>query len=538
MIAAQHDIITMLSAATPQSRLAGNALGELYKALKSVSFYPAGHPLRNENIINAHRALLQLLQERELVLVVTRQGFSTNEGGVAVESTIMVQAFARELFIRRILRLTFLRDLSLTDLRELLLVLSLEAQKIGTAGGVARQMAARGITTIWVNELELPIIWQKRQAMEEKAAAQPPGEVSEDVAANGAAVPDREREEEADKELEELLALMAAEAEDNRYQQFGRMLVARSEMLKGENTFAPLLPVLEALLHHHQDGTRSLIQREYAVFSLQQVAEGAMAEYLLQLLEDKEFFDQERIYPLLKVLGEKAAYGIIQRICLVDRLVARKSLATALVSIGLPAIPPLLAMLKDERWYVVRNMVSILGELRCADCLPALRVTLYHEDQRVRKETVRSLVKIGGWEAESMIVPLLEEKDPGIVRHAVLFLGLMKSPLAVQPLLQIVEKRDLLLRGLPLKKETLQALARIGDKRATQPLLRLFAVGGWLAWSKREELRISLATTLGSLGDEAALVVLKKVAQESGPLGEACSEAVDNIERLAEGSHE
>jgi HEAT repeat protein len=532
MTASQNDIAVTVAAATTQSRLAGKALSELYKALKSVGFYPTEHPLRNENIIHAYRTLLQLLKDQELVLVVTRQGFSANEGGVEVEGNAMTQALARELFIRRILRLTFLRDLSLTDLRELLLILSLEAQKIGTAGGVARQMADRGITTVWVNELELPIIWQKRQAMA-AALSHPLGEVGED----GAAV--RERIEEADKALEELLALMEAEDEDNRYQQLGRQLVARSETLKTESTFAPLLPVLEVLLRHHQDDNRSLIQREYAVFSLQQVAEGAMAEYLLLLLEDKEFIDQERLYPLLRILGEKAVYGIIQRICLADRLVARKSLATALVSIGLPAIPPLLAMLKDERWYVVRNMVSILGELRSADCLPALRAALYHEDQRVRKETVRSLVKIGGREAESMIVPLLDEKDPAMVRHAVLFLGLMKSPLAVQPLLQIVEKRDLLLRGLTLKKEALQALGRIGDKRATQPLLRLFAAGGgWLGWSKREEFRIELATTLGFLGDEAALAVLKEAAQDSGHLGEACSEAIDNIERLAEGSHD
>ncbi|NIQ93499.1 MAG: HEAT repeat domain-containing protein, partial [Desulfuromonadales bacterium] len=41
------------------------------------------------------------------------------------------------------------------------------------------------------------------------------------------------------------------------------------------------------------------------------------------------------------------------------------------------------------RWYVVRNVVYILGEMRNAEVLPHLTKLLKHDDVRVRRETMR-----------------------------------------------------------------------------------------------------------------------------------------------------
>jgi len=46
-------------------------------------------------------------------------------------------------------------------------------------------------------------------------------------------------------------------------------------------------------------------------------------------------------------------------------------------------------------------------------------------------------------------------------------------------------------------------------------------------------LKIAAATALGHLGDETALTLLKKIARRNTPLGSACSDAADNLERLA-----
>nr|WP_243688319.1 hypothetical protein [Geotalea toluenoxydans] len=78
----------------------------------------------------------------------------------------------------------------------------------------------------------------------------------------------------------------------------------------------------------------------------------------------------------------------------------------------------------------------------------------------------------------------------------------------------------------------------MGDRRAVTPLLSLLGSNSWLPWSKWDEMKIVAATALGRLGDEAALPSLNACAARGGSLGKACSDAVDNIERVAEGLYE
>jgi HEAT repeat protein len=290
---------------------------------------------------------------------------------------------------------------------------------------------------------------------------------------------------------------------------------------------------MQGLLEQTDDQRRSTIQREYASFSLEQITAGPTTDFLLQQLEQRDPSGSEMIYRVLRQLGTKVVYVLVQRLCIANSLLARKALATAIIKIGPAAIPPLVAALQDERWYVVRNMVAILGEICSQECVGELQHAVNHADPRVRKETIRSLLNIGGKEAESTIIDMLDDRDTTIVKQAILSLGIMKSQLAVQPLIGIVAQRDLFMKSLPLKKEALQALGRIGDRRATPYLTGLLQKWHWFAWSRWQELKIAAAAALGQLGDEAAIPALKARMSAGGGLGRACGEAVDNIERLA-----
>lgn len=513
------------------AHLLGTALTDLHKALKALSFYPAGHPLRGENLGTAHGSLARLLAGQELTLHVSRKGFVNNAGDPLPDVSPMAQSLARELFIRRIQHLTFMADLTDTDLQSFLLLLALDHQQVHAAGGMEKLMSQRGITTIWPNEIDLSVIWQKRQELE---AVQEEAEEEGDAGSlNEDLTPPEAQEEAREYSLHELLSLMKKESDDNRYLQLARTLIGKTETCKGTGDFAPLLPVMQGLLEQTDDLGKSTIQREYASFSLEQVTAGPATDFLLQQLEQRDPSSSEMIYRVLRQLGTKVVYVLVQRLCIASSLLARKALATAIVKIGPAAIPPLVAALQDERWYVVRNMVAILGEICSQECVGELQHAVGHADPRVRKETIRSLLNIGGKEAESTIIGMLDDRDITIVKQAILSLGLMKSQLAIQPLIGIVAQRDLFMKSLPLKKEAIQALGRIGDRRATPYLTGLLQSWHWFAWSRWQELKTAAAAALGQLGDEAAIPALKARMSAGGGLGRACGEAVDNIERLA-----
>ncbi|WP_243375036.1 HEAT repeat domain-containing protein [Geotalea sp. SG265] len=521
----------------------GSLLADIYKAMRAIGFYPEGHPKREEIVAGVYESLRQYLQEHELSLTISRGGFTAAGQAVRADANRMIVSLAGELFMRRVQQLIFLPDLSLEDLRAFLQLLSMDQKNLARGGGMAQLMPERGIRTIWANEIDLSVIWERRQALEEElktAEASGDGDLSaeaENAEGETGTAPAGDDKPDTDS-LMELLARMDRETNDSRYQQFARNLAAKAEDCKGRGVCAPLFLVLHGLLEHSADTGRSQVQRDYAAFTLEQVADGVMTDFLLQHLESKSAQEAAKIYPVLKKLGAKIAYVIIQRLCLADGLQARKSLAAALLAIGPAAVPPLLAMLKDERWYVVRNMVAILGQIGCRESANALRPALYHGDQRVRKETLHALVKTGGDNAESMVIELLDDKDAAVVLHAIMSLGLLKSKKAVQLLIDIVEKPDFFSAQLKKKKEAIVALGRIGDRRAASPLLRVLESHSWLPWSKWDELKVFTATALGRIGDETVLPALKACAAKGGTLGKACSEAVDTIERVAEDIYE
>ena len=518
----QNTVLRLITPPTPTAGALTHGLVELHRAVKGGGFYPDGHPARVEALQRVYDALKGLVAERELVLSVSRQGITVD--GEGLEGNSMVLQLAHECFIRRVSCVTVMQDLLIADLEGFIRLLNGDPHKIAAAGGFARQLEKAGISTIWINQKDLDVIWEKRA----RASFGEPGEEGEGFELDlAAAIPDAPPRRSAD----EILELMAREKLDPQYQSLARELCDR---LRENPDQTPLLPVLSELLRQYREEERSLPQREFALFVLKQLAENA-ERVLLAPLESRSFTEKENIHRILAVLGGKGAYWLIQRICLAPGLYERKALATALVAIGPPAIAPTLAMLNDERWYVVRNMVAILGELRCADCIDELVKPLYHQDVRVRKEAVRALVKMGGEHAEAALIPLLEEADEGLVRHAVLALGLMRSSQAVPALLWHLERRDLLLKGLDVKKEILVALGRIGDRRATAPLLKLLRPKGWPVLGRWLELKIAVAAALGMLGDETALPTLSALAGGSGTLAEACREAQDAIERVSGG---
>lgn len=510
-------------------------LTDIFKALKALGFYPDRHPLRTETLGHAHASALALLAGSELTLQVSRNGIASANGEPLLGANPMVQALAKEFFIRRIQRLTFLPDLELEDLSTFLKLVNLDPQRIVSASGMESLMTKYGIRTIWLNEVDISTIWEKRHALEASSTGPEVENLDEAIAHEGEGAageilpPDYEQA----YSVEELLELMANETDDNRYLQLARGLLARTEIMKTNKEFTLLIPVMTTLLPQITSPLKSAIQREYASFALEQMASGPMADFLLSHIEQREHTEKSLTYDILRQLGTKFAYVIIQRLCVASSLLARKALAVALVHIGPAAVPPLVSMLKDDRWYVVRNMVAILGEISSPESVANLRETAYHDDPRVRKESIRSLIKIGGKEAEVVIIGLLEDRDQAIVRQAILSLGVMRSQLSVQPLIEIVGARDLLLQNLTLKKEALQALGRIGDRRATPHLLSLLQKSHWIAWNRWEELKIAAAAALGQIGDESALPFLKARAAGGGSLGRACSDAVDNIERIA-----
>jgi HEAT repeat protein len=82
--------------------------------------------------------------------------------------------------------------------------------------------------------------------------------------------------------------------------------------------------------------------------------------------------------------------------------------------------------LPDDKWFVIRNAIFVLGNLRQTEACEALRVRLSDPDTRVRRELVTALEKIGGDEAVDLLMILTEDIDQGIREASIIALGLFQ----------------------------------------------------------------------------------------------------------------
>lgn len=91
------------------------------------------------------------------------------------------------------------------------------------------------------------------------------------------------------------------------------------------------------------------------------------------------FLDKNAIQPFITILGD------------LKSIPARKNVINALISLGKKDIQSLAKGLQDSRWYVVRNIIYILGKIGDKAAVDYLLKTVNHSDMRVRKEGIKAL---------------------------------------------------------------------------------------------------------------------------------------------------
>ncbi|MDQ3389124.1 MAG: HEAT repeat domain-containing protein [Gemmatimonadota bacterium] len=255
---------------------------------------------------------------------------------------------------------------------------------------------------------------------------------------------------------------------------------------------------------------RNPARRGAVMLALQKIASRSVIEALVVTLgKARSEGERSELQSVLLHIGADVVTPLVRALTDSSDLSARRAYRDALVVLDQVGIPLLEDMIGDERWFVVRNMVNILGEIRSADSVEHFARTIRHTDARVRRETVLALNKLGGEESVPLLVKGLADPDPGIRGAAALGLGLSRVAAAVSPLLtRLAQEEDAEADG-----EILRALGRLGDPRAVPALAERAQGGGWL--SRRPIAgRIEAIRVLGQIGGEHAEKALGRLERE------------------------
>lgn len=166
----------------------------------------------------------------------------------------------------------------------------------------------------------------------------------------------------------------------------------------------------------------------------------------------------------MRVLREEGVVAMINVLGGEEDMAVRKYINDVLVDLGRGYIGLFTMRLNDERWYLVRNLISILGRMRAAEALPYLRQTFNHANPRVRAESIRAIGFIGGFEAGNILMEGLANPDPQTRMLCIRWLGRLEERRAINPLVHMLEAlKDNRQEDLDLKKEIIISLGKAGN---------------------------------------------------------------------------
>lgn len=513
---------------TSQDNIAGleTALKNLVKLIKAVQYYPPAHPTLRETLHETARSIAILTPgDDEFVCSVRKDGFYLSDKPVGHKNAIVTK-LAPYLFARRINHLMFLPGLDINDLQAFARCLTMEAIEVQRMGGIHDLLVKARVSTIWVNMVEPAQFMELRKEIEEQKAKFA-GDQQEEAEPedHGGAAPETEFNEE-ERSLEKILRELQKEAVDQRFRYLLQELIPHIHLNLTETARPLILETLGFLADTAEDEKVSGARREYCSHALDELASEDVLDYLVAILCSKSSWDTLReavVKALVSLKGKVVVWRLMDHLAEESDGQVRKSLAEVLIRQGTSALPVLIEYMEDERWFVVRNAVAILGEIRRDEATEALKVALKHRDVRVRRETIRSLTKIGGSNAIGTLLRIVTSGDPEMSRQALLSLGAMKVTAAVPTLISLVRSMGNTPKTLGTKKDAIKALGEIGSEEAATALIEILQKRTFWRRSITDEIRGYAAQALAAIGGSDAIAALEL----------AVDDKADNVARSA-----
>lgn len=242
--------------------------------------------------------------------------------------------------------------------------------------------------------------------------------------------------------------------------------------------------------------------------------------------------DVAALTEFLQAMTPKALMPLTDMLGTVTVMKIRKVICDAMVTLGHDNIELLAGRLKDDRWFVVRNLIYVMGQIGGPKVVGYLAPLVHHPEQRVRKEAIKTL---DGMDSEKIIDILLEclrDQESSVRVMAMRALAKRKTPSVIQPLVAMIEDRHFAAKDVSEKLEVFVTLGSSGGPEALAVLKRYLKGSSWWRRSGQEQLCWCAAYALKQMGTEEAIALLEENSRHaSRGLQEACLAALRGMAR-------
>jgi HEAT repeat protein len=235
----------------------------------------------------------------------------------------------------------------------------------------------------------------------------------------------------------------------------------------------------------------------------------------------------EKVNAYLLLLQKNAIQPLVRLLGELRNSKARRVFCDALSEIGKNAFELFIPFMDDRRWFLVRNIVYILGRIGKEESLPYIQKAFNHEENRVRREAIQALGLIGGQKTVGLLVRALTDNDVRIRCMAAINLGKAGKKTGLIPLVEIVQSKDFYKRQPVEIRAFFNGIGMAGSDEVVPVLQDLLERRSWFGRGKTDEIRMGAAQALAMVGTADAKAVLEEGKNSKDEtLRDACTQAL------------
>lgn len=272
----------------------------------------------------------------------------------------------------------------------------------------------------------------------------------------------------------------------------------------------------------------------FDIFSEKLLANHTQLSFMTDVLDGLDTWGKDKeqeISDYILLVGESYCELIVERLGLAPEFSERRLWINILTRISGNAQQKIIPCLSDKRWYLVRNLVTILGTELSPTSIKAIQSLCSHPHPQVRSEAIRVLFTCNPATANRKLLEQLHNKDDDFRIAAVSIADLSSSPEVLALLHHYLETEPATSAELELQKAVVATLCRRGEKESLVILRRILQRSGLLLNRNIRRLQEEIIHHLGSFQHPAADKLLQELAT-----GRFRRQAFATISRRQEGS--
>jgi hypothetical protein len=262
-----------------------------------------------------------------------------------------------------------------------------------------------------------------------------------------------------------LIAILSGVQEQELFTAFLEihLKLTRNLFLSGDSEYA--LKMFAFLYRRTTSTEPSEVRRRQVLQALDRFWTEETLKGLCSIIDTTNVVTPDELKTLSIMIGRTSPSVLIELLGMVEQMKTRKVLLDATTDFARERPQLLIPYLSDSRWYLVRNMVFILGQLKNTALLDKVVTLITHRELRVRKEVLKYLIAVPDPKAKPYILKFLRDESSAIRIMALQMLGRARLQFALKPIAAFVDTVEFEQMNISEKKAVYEAIGELGGEK-------------------------------------------------------------------------